>query len=134
MFLIFKFCCVIILDMAKKILIAEDDTSLSKALKLKLSSLGFEVEVATDGEDALMHLKKTNYDLLLLDLMMPQVDGFGVLEELKKSKHKPVVFVNSNLSQASDRDKAMKLGADDYLVKSDISLKEIVAKITKALK
>lgn len=118
----------------KKILIAEDDTSLSKALNLKLSSLGFDVEVATDGEDALMHLKKTQYDLLLLDLMMPQVDGFGVLEELKKSKHKPVVFVNSNLSQASDKAKAMKLGADDYLVKSDISLKEIVAKITKALK
>lgn len=120
--------------MAKKILIAEDDASLSKALKLKLVSLGFEVEVATDGDDALMHLKKTQYDLLLLDLMMPQVDGFGVLEELKKSKHKPVIFVNSNLSQASDKDKAMKLGADDYLVKSDISLKEIVAKITKALK
>lgn len=128
------FPCVIIPDMAKKILIAEDDASLSKALKLKLASLGFEVEVATDGEDALMHLKKTQYDLLLLDLMMPQVDGFGVLEELKKLKHKPVVFVNSNLSQASDKDKAMKLGADDYLVKSDISLKEIVAKITKALK
>ncbi len=120
--------------MAKKILIAEDDASLSKALKLKLESLGFSVEVAVDGEDALLHLKKTPYDLLLLDLMMPQLDGFGVLEELKKAKHKPVVFVNSNLSQASDRDKAMKLGADDYLVKSDISLKEIVAKITKALK
>lgn len=120
--------------MAKKILIAEDDASLSKALNLKLASLGFEVEVATDGEDALMHLKKTQYDLLLLDLMMPQLDGFGVLEELKQAKHKPVIFVNSNLSQASDRDKAMKLGADDYLVKSDISLKDIVAKITKALK
>lgn len=120
--------------MAKKILIAEDDLSLSKALKLKLASLGFEVEVAEDGEEALAMIKAKNFDLMLLDLMMPKVDGFGVLEELKKIKRKPIVFVNSNLSQAADKDKAMKAGADQYLVKSDISLKEIVAKITKALK
>jgi DNA-binding NarL/FixJ family response regulator len=66
--------------------------------------------------------------------MMPKMDGFGVLEELKKLKQRPVVFVNSNLSQAADKDRAMKLGADAYLVKSDVSLKEIVEKITKALK
>ncbi len=120
--------------MSKKILIAEDDASLSKALKLKLSSLGFEVSVAEDGEEALSLIKRQKFDLMLLDLMMPQLDGFGVLEELKKVKQKPVVFVNSNLSQAADKDRAMKLGADQYLVKSDVSLKEIVEKITKALK
>lgn len=120
--------------MSKKILIAEDDASLSKALKLKLTSLGFEVSVAADGEEALTLIKQKPFDLMLLDLMMPNVDGFGVLEELKKVKHKPVVFVNSNLSQASDKDRAIKAGADEYLVKSDISLKEIVAKIAKALK
>jgi OmpR family response regulator RpaB len=120
--------------MAKKILIAEDDTSLSKALRLKLKSLGFEVDVAEDGEAALTLIRSKSFDLMLLDLMMPQLDGFGVLEELKKVKHRPVVFVNSNLSQASDKARAMKLGADEYLVKSDVSLKEIVEKITKALK
>ncbi len=120
--------------MAKKILIAEDDVSLSKALKLKLASLGFEVAVAEDGEEAMSLVKRQTFDLMLLDLMMPKLDGFGVLEELKKLKHKPVVFVNSNLSQAADKERAMKLGADAYLIKSDVSLKDIVAKITKALK
>ncbi len=121
-------------NMAKKILIAEDDVSLSKALKLKLASLGFEVAVAEDGEEAMSLVKRQTFDLMLLDLMMPKLDGFGVLEELKKLKHKPVVFVNSNLSQAADKERAMKLGADAYLIKSDVSLKDIVAKITKALK
>lgn len=119
--------------MAKKILIAEDDMSLSKALKLKLVSLGFEADVVKDGEEALALIKKQRYDLMLLDLMMPQLDGFGVLAALKGVKNRPVIFVNSNLSQATDREKAMKLGADQYLIKSDISLKEIVEKITKAL-
>jgi len=120
--------------MAKKILIAEDDGSLSKALKLKLASLGFDVTVAEDGEEAVIRIKRQTFDLLLLDLMMPQLDGFGVLEQMKKMKNRPVVFVNSNLSQAADKDRALKLGADAYLIKSDISLKEIVEKITKALK
>ena len=107
--------------------------SLSKALKLKLVSLGFEADVVKDGEEALSLIKKQHYDLMLLDLMMPQLDGFGVLAALKGVKNRPVIFVNSNLSQATDREKAMKLGADQYLIKSDISLKEIVEKITKAL-
>lgn len=120
--------------MIKKILIAEDDIALSKALKLKLKSLGFEAEVVADGEEALVAVKSKSYDLMLLDLMMPRMDGFAVLEELKKVKKRPIVFVNSNLSQASDKAKVMKLGADEYLVKSDVSLKQIVDKITKALK
>jgi len=120
--------------MAKKILIAEDDTALLKALNLKLSNLGFAVDVAHDGEEALSLLKRQHYDLLLLDLMMPQLDGFAVLAELQHSKKKPIIFVNSNLSQSTDRDKALKLGADEFLVKADISLKEITEKIKKALK
>lgn len=119
--------------MAKKILIAEDEATLSKALQLKLANLGFEVTVANDGAEALDNLKTKSFDLVLLDLMMPKIDGFGVLTEKKSWKNKPIVFINSNLSQKIDIDKALELGADDFLVKSDISLKDIVDKINSKL-
>ncbi|MEI6378455.1 MAG: response regulator [Candidatus Falkowbacteria bacterium] len=119
--------------MPKKILIAEDEASLSKALSLKLANLGFEVELAEDGAQALSLLKSKSFDLMLLDLMMPKLDGFGVLAEKKDWKSKPVVFVSSNLSQQSDKTKALEAGADQFLVKSDVSLKELVNKINEAL-
>lgn len=117
----------------KKILIAEDEPAIAKALELKLKHIGFEVKVANNGEEALAELKAHKYDLLLLDIMMPKVDGFGVLEGLKELDYKPIVFISSNLSQSSDRDRAVNLGADDFLVKSDVSLKEIVDKVSDAL-
>ena len=120
--------------MPKKILIAEDDMALAKALRLKLTNAGLAVMVVEDGAMALAELKRAAYDLLLLDLMMPNVDGFAVLAAIKQMKKKPIIFVASNLSQASDKNRALKLGADDYLVKADVSLAEIVAKIKKALK
>ena len=119
--------------MAKKILIAEDESSLSKALQLKLNNMGFEATVAEDGAQALELLKAQDFDLVLLDLMMPKVDGFGVLAGKSDWKSKPIVFVNSNLSQKSDIEKAQKMGADDFLVKSDISLRDIVEKINSRL-
>ena len=119
--------------MSKKILIAEDEVSLSKALSLKLANLGFEVVLAEDGAQALEFLKSQTFDLILLDLMMPKLDGFGVLAEKKNWKSQPVVFVNSNLSQQVDKYKALESGADQFLVKSDVSLKELVEKINQAL-
>jgi len=117
----------------KKILIAEDENAIGKALQLKLEHLGFDVEIAANGEEALTALKKTKFDLMLLDIMMPKIDGFGVLAGLKELDYKPIIFISSNLSQQSDRDKAVNLGADDFLVKSDVSLKEIVDKVKQAL-
>jgi DNA-binding response OmpR family regulator len=117
----------------KKILIAEDENAIAKALQLKLEHLGFEVELANNGEEALKALKKTKFDLMLLDIMMPKIDGFGVLAGLKDLDYKPIVLISSNLSQSSDHDKAVSLGADDFLVKSDVSLKEIVEKVNAAL-
>jgi DNA-binding response OmpR family regulator len=119
--------------MSKKILIAEDESSLAKAMSLKLAKLGFTVTVAEDGAQALEALRREKFDLVLLDLMMPRLDGFGVLAEKNSWASKPVVFVNSNLSQKSDIDKALAAGADNFLVKSDTSLKEIVDKINEYL-
>lgn len=118
---------------SKKILIAEDEPAIGKALQLKLQHLGFEVALAANGEEALEALKQAKYDLMLLDIMMPKLDGFGVLAGLKELDYKPIVFISSNLSQQSDRDRATNLGANDFLVKSDISLKEIVDKVKDAL-
>jgi len=119
---------------SKKILIAEDEPAIGKALQLKLQHLGFAVTLAFDGEEALTALKQDKYDLMLLDIMMPKLDGFGVLAGMKELDYKPVVFISSNLGQSSDRDRATNLGADDFLVKSDVSLKEIVDKVKEALK
>jgi DNA-binding response OmpR family regulator len=70
----------------KKLLLAEDERSIARALKLKLELSGFAVEIVTNGEDALNILKKQKIDLLLLDIMMPKIDGFSVMEEMKKKK------------------------------------------------
>lgn len=117
-----------------KILIAEDEKALSHILELRLSKIGFKVKIATDGKSALEALAKESFDLLMLDLIMPTMDGFEVLKQLNaKGKNLPVL-VTTNLSQAEDRAKVMKLGAVGYLVKSDYSIPEIIANIERILK
>ena len=118
----------------KKILLAEDERSISRALKLKLELSGFEIELAANGEEALDILKTKKFDLLLLDIMMPKVDGFSVMEEMKKRKDKTPIIVLSNLSQEEDAKRAENLGAIDFCIKSNSSLAEIIDKIKKFLK
>ena len=115
------------------ILIAEDERALSKALELKLTNAGFLVTIATDGEAALKLIEGNHFDLLLLDLIMPNKDGFAVLTELSSKKSKLPVVVLSNLGQSEDERKAKELGAVDYWVKADISLIDVVNKIKKLL-
>lgn len=117
----------------KKILIAEDEKPMAKALELKLSHAGFEVSLAFNGEEALKLAKETPYDLLLLDLMMPKIDGFTVLKEIQQSQSKLPVIVLSNLSQADDEQKARALGARDFFVKSNTPLAEIVNHVNSVL-
>ncbi len=112
-----------------KILIAEDDTALSNALSLKLTHEGFNIQKAYDGEEALNLIKKESFDLILLDLIMPKVDGFGVLEALRKDNIKTKVIVISGLSQPEDFQKVRNLGVDDFYIKSDVSLSKIVDSI-----
>ncbi|HKX73536.1 MAG TPA: response regulator [Candidatus Saccharimonadales bacterium] len=113
----------------KKVLIVEDERPLSHALDLKLQHEGFTTVVANNGEECLTAIKEQEFDVVLLDLVMPVFDGFQVLEYLQKQPKRPAVFVLSNLSQAEDEDRVMKLGAKKYFIKSDTSLEVIVNEV-----
>jgi DNA-binding response OmpR family regulator len=117
----------------KKILVSEDEKPLAHALELKLKSAGYEVMVAENGEMALDLLKQHTFDLVLLDLVMPKKDGFGVLTELQERGDKTPVIVSSNLSQEEDIKRAKSMGAVDFFIKSDTALVDIVKKVNTYL-
>ncbi len=111
----------------KKILVADDEKALAKALQLKLNHAGFETTTAFDGAEALELITKGDFDLVLLDLVMPKMDGFQVLEGVAKLSKKPKIVVTSNLGQEEDAEKAKSMGAVNFFVKSDTPITDIVA-------
>jgi DNA-binding response OmpR family regulator len=117
---------------SKKVLIVEDERPLSHALELKLGHEGFEVTVASNGRECLDLIGSQHFDVVLLDLIMPEMDGFQVLTELKQQEQMPAVFVLSNLSQKEDADRVLALGAKKFFIKSDTSLTTIVEEVKKA--
>lgn len=119
----------------KIVFVIEDDTFLVQAYQIKLKKEGIEVWVATDGEEALKFLKKDPPNLILLDIMLPKINGFSVLEEIKKNekwKNTPVIIL-SNLGQQQDIEKGKSLGVNDYIVKANARINEVVEKIKKYL-
>lgn len=112
------------------ILIVEDERPMAKALKIKFSKAGVNVDLAFNGEEAIEKLKATKYDFMLLDLIMPKLDGFGVLQKIKDENIKIPFMITSNLSQQSDMERARELGAVDYVIKSNTSAEDLVAKVT----
>jgi len=115
--------------MKKKIIIVEDEKPMLKVLTIKLENEGFEIETASDSDELFQKLIKEKFDLIILDLMLPKMSGFEILEKLKGESIQTPVIIASNLSQEEDRKRATELGAVDYIVKSDTSLVEIVNKI-----
>ena len=118
-----------------KILLVEDDKFLSVALGDKLTREGFTIIKAVNGQEALAKVRTQRPALILLDLMMPQKNGFEVLAELKldeTTKNIPVIIL-SNLGQEADIKKAKELGVREYLVKSDVEMKTVVEKIKAEL-
>ncbi len=116
-----------------KVLLVEDDLSLMKIYSNKLRISGFDVSVATTGDEGLRKAQIELPQIILLDLILPGMDGFLVIEELKKNpvtEGIPVVIL-SNLGQQTDIERGKRLGAVDYLVKSDVSLVDVVAKVKK---
>lgn len=118
----------------KKVLIAEDEKPLAMALEIKLKKVGIDAKAVFDGSEALVELRSNQYDLILLDLMMPVLDGWTVLSEIKNKGLNIKVIVTSNLSQPEDIEKAKELGALDYLVKSDNAIADIANKVLLAIK
>lgn len=117
----------------KKILILEDEKPLAHALELKLTHEGFEVTTTDNGETGVNLITKEKFDLILTDLIIPGIDGFGVLEALKTKKIKVPVIVMTNLNQEDDKKKAYDLGAVNFFVKSNSPLSEIVEGVKKQI-
>ena len=119
----------------KKVMIVEDDEHISKVYEIKLAKEGYATSLAVDGEEAVTKITSEKPDLILLDLMIPKKDGFGVLEDIKKVPELASipVIVLSNLGQQSDQDRALGLGANEYLVKVDYPIQEVVDRIKKYL-
>jgi CheY-like chemotaxis protein len=118
-----------------RILLAEDDRILRKAGEVSLKKKGYDVISAVDGEDALTKALDHKPDLVLLDVMMPKMNGFDVLFALKRDpsvKDIPVIML-TNLEQPADIKRAVDSGAHSYLVKSNMNLDDLAAKIKNAL-
>lgn len=115
----------------KKVLIIEDDKFLRSLIGKKLTNRGYETIEAVDGEDGAKKIKEERPDVILLDLILPGIDGFEVLSRAKKDKTTKSIpiLVLSNLGQREDVEKALNLGAEDYLIKAHFTPREIVQKI-----
>jgi DNA-binding response OmpR family regulator len=118
----------------KKILIIEDEKTLARALELKLTHSGFEVKTVFNGEDGIALLQDESFSLILLDLIMPKMDGFAVLEDLKAKKIKTPVMVLTNLSQENDVKRTKEFGAKEFFIKSNTPIVTIVERVIKLLK
>jgi DNA-binding response OmpR family regulator len=117
----------------KKILIIEDDKFLSNAYRLKLDKAGFITHLSKNGKEGLLAVESFKPNLILLDLVMPIMDGFATLEKLKENKNTISVLIASNLGQKEDIDRGLALGAKDFIIKSDISLDDLIKKINSLL-
>lgn len=122
--------------MPKKILIIEDDKFLRELVGQKLIKEDYDVSEAIDGEEGIKKVKEEKPDLILLDLILPSIDGFEVLSRIKgdPSLSSIPVIILSNLGQKEDVEKGLKMGAIDYLIKAHFTPGEIIEKIKNALK
>ena len=113
-----------------RILVVEDDPSIAELMEMNFSVAGYLCDVAADGKQALDHVKEKAYDLAILDIMLPEIDGFSLLPYMKKAEI-PVIYVSAK-NQEADRVKGLRLGAEDYLVKP-FSVLELLVRMEKVL-
>ncbi|MFH1759001.1 MAG: response regulator [Patescibacteria group bacterium] len=122
--------------MAKQILLVEDDQFLATLLKMRLKKEGFAVMVARDGNEALEALKKTKFDLVLMDIILPGKSGFEAMEQIVANPQyggKTPIMIISNLGQESDVNRGKELGAVEYFVKAQTPIDTLVEKIRNFL-
>lgn len=117
------------------LLVAEDDQFYANLYRTKLEKEGFGVLVAQNGRETLEILRKSNPDLIILDLVMPEMDGFEVLKKLREEKdiqNVPVIIL-SNLGQPEDIERAKQLGVFKYIIKSNVSIHQMVESVEEVL-
>jgi len=119
----------------KKVLIIEDDSFLQGLEAGKLKKEGYEVITASSGTEAMKKINEPGIDIILLDLILPDIDGFEILQKIKVTetlKNVPVI-VFSNLSEEKDIKRSKELGATDFMVKSNFTLEELIEHVNKKL-
>ena len=121
---------------SKTVLIVDDDPFILDMYVLKFREEGFRVEVASDGKKAFEQIKEVHPDVVLLDIVMPLMDGFEVLNKVKQDdalKNIPIILL-TNLGQKEDTERGTSLGASDYIIKAHFTPSEVVSKVKEFLK
>lgn len=116
-----------------KILMIDDDPFIADMYVLKFRDEQFEIETAHNGKDGLKKIEEFKPDIILLDVVMPDMDGFQVLEEIKKKGVPHKIILLTNLGQKEDVERGLALGASDYVVKAHFTPSEVVEKVRKLL-
>jgi len=119
-------------DSKQKILVVDDEASIRRILETRLKMAGYNVVTAEDGEEAVELFNKTNPDLVILDVMMPKMDGYGVTREIRRVSDIPIIILTA-LGDVSERITGLELGADDYVIKP-FSPKELEARVKAVLR
>lgn len=114
------------------ILLVEDEEHLHEALKLNLEMEGYEVNSAFDGGEALKKIQSAHYDLLILDIMLPSLDGFSITERMRLNNNQTPILILSAKNTSANRVQGLKLGADDYLTKP-FNLEELLLRVAKLI-
>ena len=118
--------------MAKKVLVVEDDSNIAELLRLYLEKDGFDVFLAADGGEGIRRAQELQPDLILLDIMLPVVDGWVVCSEIRKTSNVPIIMLTAK-GETFDKISGLEMGADDYLVKP-FEMKELIARINAVLR
>ena len=118
--------------MARNILVVEDDRNISDLIQMYLVKEGFEVRIAADGGKAIAEFQKSVPDLILLDIMLPVMDGWGVCAKIRETSKVPIIMLTAK-SEVFDRIQGLEMGADDYIVKP-FEMKELLARINAVLR
>src|SRR5215831_9889896 len=119
--------------MSKRVLIVEDDTSVARVIRDNLRFEGFDVQEAIDGREAVVQVERFRPDLVLLDLMLPGLDGFEVCRRLNESPDRTPIIIITARNQQADKVQGLELGADDYVTKP-FSLDELLARVHAVLR
>jgi two-component system alkaline phosphatase synthesis response regulator PhoP len=114
------------------ILLVEDEEHLHEALKLNLEMEGYEVDSAYDGGEALKKIQSAHYDLIILDIMLPSLDGFSITEHMRLNNNQTPILILSAKNTSANRVQGLKLGADDYLTKP-FNLEELLLRVAKLI-